>query len=182
MLFTPIYNLPYPELDDDANAPENLQALAGALETALATTTVGPKFRVYRSAAQAGIVTGTPTKVQFNAETFDADTLFDAVTNFRLQPDVPGKWQLQARVSISLLGAGQVLQVSLYKNGAAVAVSPVSNGTANPYDLSAGVADILSFNGTSDYAEVFVQHSHGSNRSTMGGTLNDFFCGHYLGA
>lgn len=41
MTVTPVYSLPYPDFTDDANAPDQLQALAAALEAALLTITGG---------------------------------------------------------------------------------------------------------------------------------------------
>lgn len=107
--------------------------------------------------------TGAWTKVAYNGKEFDPFGIFDAVTNFRLQPTVPGKYLISAAVcstSVSAATAGAGLMVAIYKNGGMSKQSgPIRYGT-NPYQ-GVGISTVLDANGSTDYFEVYAFHDTG---------------------
>lgn len=114
----------------------------------------------------------TPTKVQYNTEEYDVGSIYDNATNYRLQPTVAGYYLIIARLQMSSLSfsAAQVV-LDVYKNGsshkrlgaaqnpASGILAPVVNGSALVY-----------FNGSTDYAEIFVTQTNGSSVNTAGTT------------
>ena len=132
-----------------------LKVTGGVPTWATPTATSGPAFSVYRSGQQSGIVSGTGTKVAFNAETFDTDNCFDSTTNYRFTPTKSGYYQLNC----SIEGAGSTITRVVYmffKNGSEYARWVDFNVTS--YMCTSG-STLMYFNGTTDYVEVYVQLS-----------------------
>ena len=116
-----------------------------------------PYFHVYKSSDQS-ISDNTDTKVQFNAELWDSNNCFDSSTNYRFTPTVAGKYYLfsQCRYTTGSANAVDSCGMAILKNGSTRyfenILIPNSNG--NGWVMTS--AGILDFNGSSDYAEVFL--------------------------
>ena len=117
-----------------------------------------PAFEVYASTDQT-IVDVTTTKVVFNAETLDTDSCFDSTTNYRFTPTVAGKYFCYSTITLATTtypnSSIDEMRVQFYKNGAQIKrvifdfkASPIRYGTLD-------IMDIVSFNGSTDYLEVF---------------------------
>lgn len=113
----------------------------------------GPAFRAYRTGTQS-ISSTTFTKVDLNAENFDTNGAFDAVTNNRFQPTLAGYYQINGAVNIAPSVAPTRLLSFIYKNGSAYAQGsdfssiPSSGGTST-------ISTTVYFNGTTDYVELW---------------------------
>ena len=109
----------------------------------------GPAFSVYRSSNQS-ISSGTLTKIQFNAKTFDTATAFDATTNYRFTPQVAGYYTISLTSGSGASGSTTRLISDIYKNGSEycrgsdVTATSVTNATASC---------IVYLNGSTDYIE-----------------------------
>lgn len=118
-------------------------------------------FRAYKNAAQT-ISTTTWTKVVLNLETFDANNVFDSVTNSRLVIPNGETWAVFGRVLMETAGTfGR--GVAIYKNGVAydhVMTDTVVGSGAAPYAIQ--VSGIYTGNGT-DYYELYTYHNQGTN-------------------
>lgn len=141
---------------------------------------VGPAFSVYLSASQAP-TSSVLTKIAFNAETFDTDSSFDAVTNRRFQPNVAGYYQINASSNI---GGGVDLTaafISIYKNGAEYKRGQQLNVFGVPISniVSSCVSDIVYLNGTTDFLEIF-GYITSSTPTFNGGSTQTWMSGCFL--
>ena len=131
----------------------------------------GPVFKAYSTTAQS-ISANTPTKIQFNAETFDTNNCFDSTTNYRFTPTVAGYYQINALVYFGgSNGAFTVIQP--FRNGGSYASvnSQRSNGNFNAVLWN----DIVYFNGSSDYFEIYAYDN--ATCSTVAGVGASLFSG-----
>jgi hypothetical protein len=131
----------------------------------LATTVVGPSFRAYSTTSQS-ISGNTATKILFNAKTYDTNGCFDATTNYRFTPNVAGYYQINAVVYFQG-SAGAYTNIVPCKNGNSYANINVqrSNGNYNAVVWS----DVVYFNGTSDYFEIYAYDNATCSTNTGGG-------------
>lgn len=138
-------------------------------------------FRAYKSAAQT-VPSGSATKVQFDAETWDAATVFDSGGNYRFTPTVAGKYHLSASVELDSLDAAKRVEIHIYKNGAEFALSPrFWNASGAVSNVQAAFDVDVTANGAGDYFDVRVYHDHGSNRNLTTDGKRNFFNGHWCG-
>lgn len=127
-----------------------------------------PAFHAYRSDAQS-ISQNTWTKVELNAEEFDSASAFDTSNN-RFTPQTAGKYYIYG--SCNNGAALQSQYVAIYLNGSKVLET---QGDAT-YGSIYNCAKIITFNGSSDYIELYtyyqtgsVSTSHNQGRTFMGG-------------
>jgi hypothetical protein len=137
-------------------------------------------FLVNRNgAAQAGVASGVFTKVQFTHKVLDPQGAFDAIANFRYQPQSAGKYLITASLFIANSAAGASLIMSIYKNGAeffrvlqaVVGTGWVANGSA-----------IVDLNGSTDYIELFAFQNSGSAQSFGGSDVDCWMSGQRIGS
>jgi len=138
-----------------------------------------PAFRAYRSTSQA-IPSSTFTKIQFDTETFDTDSAYDNSTNYRFTPQVAGKYFFTTTIRMVGISTITNYQVFLYKNGSIH--TRFANGGTHAANPSNSVSDIVTMNGSTDYVEVFVYQTYGSDRDIDNGTNNTYFLGYRIGA
>lgn len=139
--------------------------------------TGGPAFSAYRGTSdQTPITANTWVKVQLNTETFDTDSAFDSMANYRFQPAVAGYYQINGNVLINSSSTVTTGGAQVYKNGAGVATSVMqSPGTAT----TVCVATVVYLNGSTDYVELYgygngvgtLYFGQGVNTTTMSGVL-----------
>jgi hypothetical protein len=115
-----------------------------------------PAFEAYAAAEQTGIADNTWTKVIFDTELFDTNSMYDATTNYRFTPTVSGKYfvYLGFPLQSTTVNSGTVFNISIYKNGSSYKY------TANAYNTAEGqiyeyVGAVINFNGSTDYVEAF---------------------------
>ena len=130
-----------------------------------------PAFSAYGSATQS-IASATYTKIAFNTKLFDTNTNYDATTNYRFTPTVSGYYQVNA---CCLFGGGVGLSyIALYKNG-----SIFAQGTVQTLNASSTTNNVLSnivyFNGSTDYIEIYCYQSTAGNLSVGSGGQNQQF-------
>ena len=98
---------------------DTIALASGASQTLAANT---PCFEAYLSSDQTGIPHETNTKVNFNAEHFDPQGVYNTST-YRFTPGVAGKYYLYASVLVTATNTNNNLSLrragaTLYKNGA----------------------------------------------------------------
>lgn len=148
---------------------------ATGLKWATPASSSGPAFRAKRATTNQSITTNTLTKVQFNSEDFDTDNCFDSTTNYRFTPNKAGYYQINFCITIETGNNTNVLMDGyLYVNG-------TSNGTGfysyqSTYNHVGAASDLLYFNGTTDYVEVYAR----SNGTTPVVTINSSFSGVWI--
>jgi hypothetical protein len=134
----------------------------------------GPAFRAYIAGSQT-ITSGSQQKVTFGTETFDTNSNFASST---FTPTVEGYYQLNATVRISGPSSTGECMLIIWKNGSEYARGTNESGTeqgASFYSMQ--VSDLVYANGTSDYFEIYIQQTSGSNRDTTAGQNISYFSG-----
>ena len=100
----------------------------------------------------------TDTKVTFGTEILDSDSWF---ASSRFTPQKAGYYVITANITISGGGTGRNL-IKIFKNGSVAYVTNDYTTTAN--EISSGT-NLLYFNGSSDYAEIYVYSTRSSPAS-----------------
>tara|TARA_R110002126_G_scaffold29434_2_gene97316 strand:- start:297 stop:836 length:540 start_codon:yes stop_codon:yes gene_type:complete len=124
----------------------------------------GPAFSAYQSSGQT-LGTATYTKILFQTEEWDTNSNFASST---FTPTVAGYYQINAVVRAPQNGE---LAVIIYKNGSNYKVGNNVNTTAV---YSMGVSALVYFNGSTDYAEIYVFSSVASTPTVTGANYTYF--------
>ena len=150
---------------------------ATGIKWAAPSSASGPAFRATRTTNQTGLGNGTYTKVQFNVETFDTDSCFDSTTNYRFTPTKSGYYQFSIDVVARENDGGQFTEMLWYFNGTAVGVGSV--GYTNVQGEFTHQNSVLYyFNGSSDYAEVFMRINSAGGTNKAG--ADSYFTGVWI--
>lgn len=136
-----------------------------------------PSFMVRRGGTNQSIPHATQTKAQFNAEEWDVGSLFDSATNYRFTPNVAGKYQITASMTLLNIPSGITYFASVYKNGTEYKRGRDTMGSTTNTGTAA-VNCLVDLNGSTDYVEFFVYHESGGARDLRGDiTQETFACG-----
>lgn len=124
----------------------------------------GPAFYAAGTSAAQVVSSGVFTKVQLPLEIFDTANAFDATTNYRFQPTVPGYYEITGIVRFTATASGPTFeQVNLYGTNAILGVTAnelvrgVETGQASRSATATQgmVSALLYMNGSSDYVELW---------------------------
>jgi len=131
----------------------------------------GPAFRANRATSQT-LANVTWTKIQYNVENFDTANCYDPSTNYRFTPTVAGYYNIQGQITIDGTdGTAVGLRISF--NGAEVLANFFTTSSGDYGAVTA--SDLIYFNGTTDYVEIFGWQSSGTSKTLIAaGTLNTF--------
>jgi hypothetical protein len=112
-----------------------------------------PAFNATTSASQS-VGQTTWTKIQFNTKNFDTNTNFSTV-NYRFTPTVSGYYQLNGGCTLTGSATTGGIQIALVVNGVTY-----YRGNRLPcvasQDIQAVVSNVLYFNGSTDYVELYI--------------------------
>ena len=123
--------------------------VAGGVPTwAAPSGSSGPAFSAY-SATNQSISSGVYTKITFGSEDFDTAGNF---ASNRFTPTTAGYYQINFGGYVDGSGATNYGSARLYFNGSAIRAC---NFTDTTNDYSPVLADVIYFNGSTDYLEVF---------------------------
>lgn len=126
-------------------------------------------FSTYLSGSAQSVTANTWTRVALNTVIFDTNNNFDATTNHRFTPTVPGKYLFTGAVACGV-GTG-FCSAALYKNGAGAAQGASYSTTTA---ANAPVNYILDMNGTTDYVELY---AYLAGASVSAGSIQTYFGG-----
>ena len=138
-----------------------------------------PSFFAYRSGSVQNFSQNTATKLQFNTELYDTDNCYDNSTNYRFTPTTAGKYYISAGAYIDGTSTASPTGLKLYKNGSFYHSAFIySGGLAGGHHIH----NIVDFNGSSDYAEIFVESGNSSPfiNYQPGSALSTFFCAYKI--
>jgi len=125
----------------------------------------GPAFRVSRTTSTT-LSSATNTTVPFNNDfsiygtSFDTASCYDA-TNYRFVPNVAGYYFFHSQVQATDGNTG-TFNLNLLKNGTRIASHQAETDSTTTYPTHR-VAATLYMNGTTDYVEVQMRQTTGSN-------------------
>jgi hypothetical protein len=131
--------------------------LSNATQTGVGGTNT-PAFFAYPSSTTT-ITAGVTTKVSGNTVAFDTDTAYDNVTNYRFTPPVAGKYFCFGAVSLGTVSANFTafndMRIHFYKNGSSIHRLIFDFQANQPRYGMIYIQNIINFNGSSDYLELF---------------------------
>ena len=155
------------------------------LATGAKSSFLYPAFEAYLSSNQT-VSDGVDTKVQFDTEVFDTNNCYDNSTNYRFTPNVAGKYMiygsLRGSANTNLSNLQKVITF-IFKNGSQYNASQFridfrnNNGT----QASTPFSQVLEFNGTSDYVEIFA-HTDVSADTPIFQAQSTFFGAYRIGS
>ena len=142
-----------------------------------------PSFAAKMSASQS-IANDTSTKIAYNAEVYDPDSVYDHSTNYRFT--VPsgkaGKYFVGASIRSGSITDGKKITMNLFVNGSEVAehyAQVASSSSGEQYTIGVFKTFDLS---AADYIEVFVLHqSGGAVTFSSSSSLGAYFYGYRIG-
>ena len=141
----------------------------------------GPAFSALNgTGGNVSVSNATWTKVILNAEEWDTNSCFDSSTNYRFQPNVGGVYHITGMVGAEGSGSQTRILTMIRKNGAEYKFGDDLAGTTST-GSNAGVNASVSFNGTTDYVELWV---YMTGTSTIYNTTSPrtYFQGHLVRA
>jgi len=130
----------------------------------------GPAFRAYRNTSQVSFSGSTWVKVQLNAETFDTDNCFDPTTNYRFTPTKAGYYLFDATIKVGKTGQSRA-RAAIYKNGTIASQLWSQINTSTDYQYSGSA--LIYLNGSTDYAELYINDEDPSGRDYKNGETSD---------
>jgi len=148
--------------------------VAGTLQSGGAALGNTPFFYANMSGSdQTGVSSNTWTKVQFNNEVYDPQSVYDPSSNYRFTPNVAGKYLINARISPYVAGVKfRAGFVAVYKNGSSVGQFGMSGDSTYIDYMLQPINQIVTANGSSDYFEIYgkITTSDDSNGQFSSGT------------
>jgi len=126
------------------------------------------KARAYRNAAYS-FAASNVTAVVFDTISFDPFNIVSTVTG-KITPPLPGYYQVSAAVA-GLPSVTAYFAASLYKNGGEATRGNQLYLSASIYFVS-NVSDLIYFNGTTDYLQLYVYSSVNSAGSGVVGNAS----------
>ena len=163
------------------SAGQVLTVAAGVPSWATASAVSGPAFSAFRNTSNQTFSASTFTKVQFNGETFDTANNFDSTTNYRFTPTTAGYYQMSSNLTFDGTNSGSLKEIILYKNGSAYATFFSSAGSGTPGATACqGSSTLVYFNGSSDYAEVYIYDTDAVVCAVKFGSTKSYFTGVWI--
>ena len=137
-----------------------------------------PAFHAYLSSAQT-VTDNTITKAQIDTEILDTDNCYDNSTNYRFTPTTAGKYFVYFAIACEA-DANVINDVSvyLYKNGVEY-LEVRDNPVSSERGMDVGGSNIVDFNGTTDYVEVFGRINVDSNTPSFSSATKSTYFGAY---
>lgn len=149
-----------------------LPTTSGTVLTNASTQVTGPAFSAYGNAQT--ISNASWTKISLQNEEFDTNNNFDSTTNYRFTPTVAGYYQLTGSVYYGTTTGGAAL--AIYKNGSEAKRGVISTGVSG-VGTEPFVSSLIYFNGSTDYAELYIYQASGGSITTNGGSVLQYFQG-----
>ena len=138
--------------------------------------TDAPAFRAYLNADQTGISSATWTKVEIDTEEFDTNSNYDNTTNYRFTPSVAGYYQINFRVRNDSTSSRNGDFSAIYKNGSLYSYANTALFSTTG-DVGMNGSDLIYFNGSTDYIEIYTYLAGASGNVDGGNTANTFLSG-----
>jgi len=156
----------------------DINASAAIVSTKLSGVANTPAFAAYMSADQS-VANATEVKAVINTEVIDTDGCYDPTTNYRFTPTTAGKYLIGATTRHSNWTANRAF-IAVKINGAVQSNGfSMETGNSGPYE-DHGWSKVITFNGTTDYAECWFYQDNGTSKSFQGENYGTYFWGYRL--
>ena len=132
-----------------------------------------PAFEAWQSSNTGYLANNTYVKVQCNTEVFDVGSAYDSTTNYRFTPQTARKYFIYGNIRGNANGDTRLrnMYAALYINGSLYRESRINFNGERIRETSVFVSAMYSFNGSSDYVELYgaVDDASGSNQGYFTG-------------
>tara|TARA_R100000426_G_C4755528_1_gene85057 strand:+ start:46 stop:555 length:510 start_codon:yes stop_codon:yes gene_type:complete len=147
---------------------DTLKNRAGTSTITTADVTNAPAFEAKLSSNQS-FSDNVSTKVTFDTEEFDVGDCYDHSTNYRFTPNVAGKYHVYLSMCVNSAGDAQLANAyaMIYRNGTKTKTSHHNHASANDRASTVTIMSTLTFNGSSDYVEAYVQAADSSGNAEV---------------
>ena len=144
-----------------------------------------PAFKSYMSANQT-LSDNTWTKINFDTEAFDTDSMYDTST-YRFTPTVAGKYFVYSVILFESLTATRIeyANASIYKNGSSeIRTTAVYSADNVSWQAGGVISTVVEFNGSSDYVESYgrIKTFSGSNKIASSDSTYSVFGAYRIGS
>ena len=160
------YTLTFPVNDGDANQVLTTNGSGVLSFTTPASAANTPAFQAERNATQS-ISNNTETKIVCNNEIFDTDSAYDHSSSGRFTPQTEGKYLINGGFRLSSFTTGRVVSW-IRKNGNQDHAVNEHYGDSSGTTQSVLSTAIITFNGSSDYVELYCYQGSGSSKNAQG--------------
>lgn len=143
------------------------------LKWAAPASTSGPAFSAQLTSDQNPASTAA-VKVIFSSELFDTDSCYDPTTNYRFTPNKAGYYFINAILACNA-GTSAFTFCYIYKNG-----SLHRQGYVPTDDVTVQCSDLIYFNGTTDYVEIYAKLNGDATRTIYSGNQQSVFSGFFV--
>ena len=156
-----------------------LDSTGATITGALAAT---PSFFAYLASDQAAS-DASWTKITVNTELYDTGGCYDHSSNYRFTPTTAGKYNVVYGITFNPFAADDVSEalLGIYKNGSLFIQPSNAYGTHPVTSNTITGSQILDFNGSSDYIELYGYFNF-VNSGNTGAKFNSYKRSCYLGA
>ena len=163
----------------DIPSGATLDAAGVTITGALAST---PSFFAYLASDQAAS-DASWTKITVDTELYDTGGCYDNSSNYRFTPTTAGKYNVVYGITFNPFAADDVSQayLGIYKNGTLHIQPSVAFGSHPLTSYTITGSQILDFNGSSDYIELYGYFNF-VNSGNTGAKFNSYKRSCYLGA
>ena len=134
------------------------------------------RARAYRTSSTQSIPHAIWTKVELDAETYDAQNEFDSSSNYRFIAKRAGYYLVNASIRYNSPVSGAQYAIGIYKNGVPVTCS-INEGQT--YALSTNISDIIYLD-AGDYLELWTYHESGAAKNIENASKYTFMSIHKL--
>jgi hypothetical protein len=163
----------------DIPSGATLDATGATITGALTST---PSFFAYLASDQAAS-DASWTKITVNTELYDTGGCYDNTSNYRFTPTTAGKYIVEYGITFNPFAADDVSEalLGLYKNGSLHIQPGMAFGSHPITSCSITGSQIIDFNGSSDYIELYGYFNF-VNSGNTGAKFNSYKRSCYLGA
>jgi len=135
------------------------------------------KARAYLTTANQVIESSTPTKVTLNAESYDVNSEFDIVTNYRFTAKIAGYYISTGLVTFAATLDTKIYIAQIYVNGALKCSAANYAGDTDGVGIS--ISDIF-YLAIGEYVELYAYHVAGINQELLLGSNYSYLSIHKL--
>ena len=143
-----------------------------------------PAFFAYMSGDQ-NISNNSFTKIQYDTEDFDTNSMYDNSSNYRFTPTIAGKYFVYACATISASAyVAYGTHLVIRKNGADYIADRATTQNDTLYELTMHTNGVIDFNGSSDYVEMFgfsERHSGSAQQKVIAANRSSNFGAYRIG-
>ena len=145
---------------------DNVSRSSGLVKSAGGGGVNTPAFQANVSGQQT-ISQSTWTKVDYDTEIFDTDSMYDQTTNQRFTPTTAGKYMIGAQMLTTMGGADwDNNDLAIYLNGSLYTKSRYQLESCQTQTSGMNVHAIIDFDGSSDYVEIYTWRYTSAGGST----------------